>query len=282
MEIKTINHNSKKLILLFAGWGMDERSFSHLSGGEEYDIITIYNYTDFKLKFCKILNCNQTALHHNCPIYRTFSNYSEIYIVAYGTGVWAASLTFSKFLKHLESKGKFRIMRLLKKIKKAVAINGTLCPVSNIWGIKQEIFNNSLEALKEELSNRSATSSNNSSICSSPFMQKFIGRVFNHNREQIERYLSNPQQRGLEDIYNELEAIKEQFIFNNAIFWNKVIISKRDLIIPTKNQLRFWSEYEMCLDKENRLTFNANDFTIQHTDAPHFPFYNWTSWSEII
>ncbi len=275
MEIKNINNNSKKLILFFAGWGMDEKSLSHLKG-DEYNIITVYNYTDFELKLCKMLNCQQNVLHSDCPIYRTFNSYSEIYIVAYGTGVWAASLTFAKFLKHLESKGKFHIMRLLKKIKTAVAVNGTLFPVSNTWGIKQKIFNSSFAALKSEVYEQELNSS--TSVC----MQKFLSRVFNNNGELIERYSATPSGRGFEDIYNELASIKEHFIFSNTIYWNKVIISRQDMIVPSANQQRFWSEYEMCLDKENRLTFNANDFAIQYIDAPHFPFYNYTSWSEII
>ncbi len=278
LEIRTINNQSKKLILFFADWGMDEKACSHL-WGKDYDIITIFNYTDFYLDICKAVNCRQWMMYNTCPIYRTFCKYSDIYIVAYGAGVWASSLIFSKYLKHLESKGKFSIIRLLKKIKSAVAINGTLSPVSNIWGIKQKIFNSTAEALGREVEKLSES---RTSCSSSSFWNKYYGRVFNNNLQLQERYLSNTPLRGTEDVYNELLAMKEQYIFSNGISWNKVIISRQDHIVPTSNQKRFWCEYQVCLDKENRLTFNADDFSIRFIDAQQFPFYNWSSWSDIL
>lgn len=275
MEIKTINNHSNRLILFFAGWGMDEKPFLHLSGCE-YDIIILYNYTNFNLRFCSPLNCTETDMHPNCPIYRTFKRYSSINVVAFGYGVWVAALIFDKYLRHLEVKSRFRTFRLLKKISKTVAINGTLCPVSNIWGMPQEVFNNTLATLGKEVNANIYTY--NTSAC----INKYNGNMLAHNEELLLKYKEVAPHRGLEDVYNELVAIKENYTFCNSLFWNKIIICNNDTVIPANNQERFWSEYEMGIDRNNRLSFNAQDFTIEKQDAPHFPFFSWKNWGEIL
>lgn len=275
LEIKTINNHSNRLILFFAGWGMDEKPFLHLSESE-YDVIIIYNYTNFNLRFCSNLSCSETGMHPNCPIYRTFKRYGQINVVAFGYGVWVAALLFDRYLRHLEAKSRFRVLRLLKKISKTVAVNGTLCPVSNIWGVPQKIFNSTLKALNKEVNEKTYT------YGTSECIKKFNLKMFAGNRELLARYRDVAPRRGLEDIYNELVAMKENYTFSNAIFWNRIIICNNDTVIPAKAQERFWSEYEMGIDKSNRLSFNAHDFTIEKHDAPHFPFFNWKSWDEII
>ncbi len=254
---------------------MDEKAFSHLESSS-YDIITVYNYTSLKHQFCRDFNCRSAEMHSGCPLYKIFNQYKEINIIAYGSGVWAASLIFSYYLKHLATISRFRVLRLMKKFNRSVAINGTLCPVSNIWGIKQRLFNGTLAALKEEVVEKKLTYG--SSVC----MQKFNMQMFDTEKDAYERYLKVLPQRGLEDIYNELLSFKKNFVFSNAISWNKVLIGSRDNIIPPKNQERFWTEYAMSIDKENKMSFNAKDFSIELIDAPHFPFFKWSSWDEIL
>ena len=69
------------------------------------------------------------------------NSYTQINVIAFGAGVWASSILLDNYFRHLSPQNRFRSLRLLKKIKKSIAINGTLCTVSNIWGMPQTKFN---------------------------------------------------------------------------------------------------------------------------------------------
>ena len=273
METKVYNNQSDKLIIVFTEWGMDYNVFSHLRA-LEYDVIVCYNFTRPDFAVCDKLECKTGTLHLECPLYNTFKRYREINIIAWGCGVWVASITFDRYIQHLKADGHFRTLRLFKKIKRSVAIDGTLCPTSNTWGIKQQIFNNTLKALAREVNNNLTAKE---SVTLNKFNRRMCGK-----EALLEKYLQQQPQRGLEDIYNELISLKENYIFSNGIFWNKVIICDRDSTIPAKNQTRFWEEYKMNVETGNRLTFNANNFSIEHMDDYHYPFFRWNSWDEML
>ena len=206
-----------KVILFFADWGMDHHQYGHLQGGD-YDIIIISNYSDYN-------------------IYNTIKTYRQINIIAQGAGVWAASAAFDNIYHTLSTSGsstsgKYRLIRLLKKMGKAIAIDGTLCPVSNIWGIPQEIFNIMAE--------------------------------------------------GPGEMSRELRAFRENYLFSNAILWNKAIICKNNPIIPAENQTRFWNEYNLGTDRNNRLTSNSGEFSITYMEKSHFPFEEYEKWDSIL
>lgn len=273
MEMKFINNQGKKLIIFFAGWGMDYRPFSHLHSSE-YDVALFFNYTNPNPDLCSGLECQPGVLHPDCPIYNMINSYAQINVIAFGAGVWASSILLDNYFRHLSPQNRFRSLRLLKKIKKSIAINGTLCTVSNIWGMPQTKFNKIIENLEREISSGYTFST---SECLNSYLREMCS-----DAATLERYLQNLPHRGLEDIKNELASFKENFVFSNAIFWNRVIIGNNDTIIPSENQNRFWSEYELGLDKNNRLAFNAHDFSIEHTDNPHFPFFNWERWEDML
>ena len=48
--------------------------------------------------------------------------------------------------------------------------------------------------------------------------------------------------------------------------FNKVIIGNHDRIFPANNQVNFW---------ENKINYKT-------FDAPHFPFYKWNNWGEVL
>ena len=273
METKIYNNKSDKLILVFAGWGMDYNVFSHLKA-KDYDVIVCYNYTRLDFDLCEKLGCQFDLPHPECPLQSTFKQYREIYLIAWGCGVWAASITFDRYLQHLKMEGRFRTLRLMKKIRKSVAINGTLFPISSTWGINQQVFNNTLKAMEAEVHNNVAAKE---SITLQKFTTKMCG-----TKGILDKYMAQTPQRALEDIYNELVAVKENFIFSNAIFWNKIIICDRDSTIPAKNQARFWETYEINIDSGNRLAFNAENFKIEHFDTYHYPFFKWSCWDDIL
>ena len=227
MEIKTINNRSRKVILFFADWGMDHQPFGHLQG-DDYDIVILYNYTTLESRLLEVIK-----------------NYRQINIIALGAGVWAASATFGQIYHSLTTSGsftsgsspagtsnRFRIIRLLKKIGRAIAIDGTLCPVSNIWGIPQEIFNIMAE--------------------------------------------------GPGEMSRELRAFRDNYLFSNAILWNKAIISKNNPIIHAENQTRFWDEYNLGTDRNHRLTAGSEEFTIGYIESTHFPFEEYGKWDSIL
>ena len=233
------------MILFFAHWGMDQRPFDHLQG-DDYDVIILWNYTTLNIN---PLNSSLT----DPDIYGIIKNYRQINIIALGAGVWAASATFDHIHHTLTTSGsstsgsspagtsnRFRIIRLLKKMGKAIAIDGTLCPVSNTWGIPQQTFKGML--------------------------QQQAGVPAEQSHEATA----------------ELSSFKENYIFSNAIVWTKAIISKNNPILPAANQTRFWSEYNLCTDRNKKLVFNNGPFTIQHIEKSHFPFEEYERWDSIL
>ena len=111
-------NNAKELIIFFSGWGTDERIFSNIElYNNNYDICLVWDYND--------------------PITELLftSDYTKINIIAWSLGVWSAS----EFIKNNSI-----------KINKAVAINGTLLPISDNHGIPELIYNGTCESLSED------------------------------------------------------------------------------------------------------------------------------------
>ena len=77
----TNRQNCKKLILFFAGWGMDEQPFLNLAE-VGYDIIIISNYNNLQAE-------NLDSL---------LNEYNEINIVAWSMGVWVAGYVLNSYL----------------------------------------------------------------------------------------------------------------------------------------------------------------------------------------
>lgn len=271
MESKFYNNKSDKLILVFSGWGSDWNALSHLSG-EKYDVIVCYNYTQNTPGSSLGFGSGIEKSGPEYPFANAFRRYSEINVVAWGTGVWMASLTFELYFHHLGTQGRFKILRLLKRMRRCIAVNGTLFPISNTWGLSQRMFNNTLEGFKEDVAN-DCTAAN------SPRLEKF-NRKMCGSKAFYTRYMSQAPQRGLEDLLNELVAIKQNFTVSNSIFWNRVIIGTKDTIIPAKHQTRFWTEYDLGRVSTGRVA--SAGFRIDYIDAPHYPFFMWKSWDEIV
>jgi malonyl-ACP O-methyltransferase BioC len=106
------NHNNR-LILIFAGWGMDWRPFKDLSH-PGYDILVVWDYRDLTFNWQPLLA------------------YHEICLIAWSMGVFAASLT---------------VHEILPRITKRIAINGTLEPISSKYGIPEAIYHGTINAL---------------------------------------------------------------------------------------------------------------------------------------
>lgn len=180
MKYKWLNKiNSSKLIIFFNGWGMDEEVVSHLKYGD-YDVLMFYDYNSLKTDFN----------------FAELGNYTEKNLIAWSMGVMTATL--------------FNI-----NYDKKTAVNGTLKPIDNSYGIPLRIYDLTVKNF------------------SPAGCKKFVQNMFDDKTKSIKI------NRDFSEIKNELSALKN-YSANDNFKYDKIIISENDKIIPTKNQTVFW------------------------------------------
>lgn len=207
----------EKLIVFCNGWGMDSNPFQPLAS-HEYDLLIVSDYSD---QTCEI-DVDELA-----------KKYSKIVLICWSMGVAYGQFFFSDKQHHFHN---------------TIAINGTLCPVHDNFGIPTKIFASTLMNLGEES------------------VENFYKRMC-RSKDIFEIFLKNRPGRGVNSLHRELQKIGETVSCKeekNSIF-SRVIISKKDLVIPTRNQQRFWQ--------------NSNPLLMP---GFHFPFYQWQSWDQLI
>ena len=206
--------NSKNLLLFFNGWGMDAKPFAHLDIPDNMDILMIYDYTELE------------------ELDKEFTDYERVDLVAYSLGVYAAS----KVLGGMD-------------FVNAVAINGTLKPISDDEGIAPAIFQGTIDSWSE--------------VARLKFNRRMCG--VKHNKF----YQANLPERSVEDQKAELIAL--QSLINAGTepqnIFNKAVISAADRIFPKSAQEKHWTAKR-----------------IQHTviDEPHFYFADLKSWKDLL
>ena len=166
--------------------------------------------------------------------FRDFSSYKEINLIAWSMGVFVAYVLKDKF----------------PRFNKKLAINGTPFPVNDEFGIPTKPFLLTLRHVKTGLEG------------------KFYQNIFD-TKEEFEKYLKMPVKRTIENRETELKSLYARIKnteINYGSFYDKAIISSRDKIIPTKNQVHFWQ----------------NNAEIKMLESGHFPYYNFKSWNEIL
>jgi biotin synthesis protein BioG len=199
-----LNNKSNDLLVFFCGWGMDETPF--LSLGFSTNVLFLYDYANLDFDF-------------------DFSPYENIKLLAFSYGVYAAGLCAGK-MPGLSGK---------------IAINGTLIPVDNNYGVPVKKF-----ALTEKMNSES--------------IGRFRERLF-YKKEDFEIF--NIPKRTAESCTNELMKIKEIYFSNPVpeLKFDKIYVSKYDKIVPAENQLNFWRKYY--------------DTNITELENGHFPFYSY-------
>lgn len=211
--------NNKNLIVFFAGWSFDEKPFGKLVCGG-FDILFIYDYNELNLP--KELE--------------NLQNYEHKYLLAWSMGVFVA----------------YEFRKLFEDFDYKIAINGTITPVDNEFGIPVKMFELTLKHAATGLAG------------------KFYQNVFK-NSEEFEMYSKTPVQRTIENRVSELEnlynIIKKKDYKKAESFYDCAIVSDFDKIIPPKNQIA---------------SHQKNNEPIITLPFGHFPFYNFSSWSEII
>ncbi len=155
MQHTFITHSgAPRLILLFAGWGMDSRPFAGLRR-DGYDIAVVWNYTSLDIDW------SFTAV------------YGEICVVGWSLGVFAAAVT----TRALEPRTSARI-----------AVNGTLSPVDGLRGIAPHIFEGTLDGLNERNLMKFRRRMCGSAAAYAAFMEKAPTRGIDDLREELSAF----------------------------------------------------------------------------------------------
>jgi biotin synthesis protein BioG len=208
-------NNNKNLIVFFAGWSFDENPFKFLDCGT-FDVLFVYDYNDFSS-----LEISQ--------------NYEKKILITWSMGVFVA----------------YQFKDMFKDFSYKIAVNGTVSPVDNEFGIPVRMF---------ELTLKHAVSG---------LQGKFYQNVFATEKE-YQMYTKTPVLRSIENRVSELENLYDKIKLANLkseVFYDCAIVSDFDKIIPPKNQL---NSHSQC---------NTKIITLP---CGHFPFYGFNSWDEII
>lgn len=114
MKTYFVDNNSNDIIVLFCGWGLDDKPFG-CSVGDKTDVLFVYDYSTLDFSF-------------------DFSKYRKKYLIAFSYGVFISAFVQDK----------------LPSFAKKIAINGTLKPIDKEFGISPKIFDLTLSGVSAE------------------------------------------------------------------------------------------------------------------------------------
>jgi len=192
---------SGRLTVFFSGWATDEGLMEALFPSKDGasvlpdgggDILLCYGHQDY------VLNK------------KLFEYYSRIRLVAWSLGVWASEFACGAEDLHFEE---------------CIAVNGTVFPVDDSFGIPLAVYKGTLDNLNERN------------------LYKFRMRMCG-GKENYERFMTCAPKRTMEDIKEELESI---LLRSRAVNWahnkwDKAIVCSSDAIFPPQNQIAGWRE----------------------------------------
>lgn len=218
MKHKWLHNNNRMHLIIFCnGWGMDEHPVQFLQS-ELYDVLMVYDYS---------------SIVPDIDLQQLFLQYRRVLLVSWSMGVWAGQQLFSDCPDAFAS---------------AIAINGTLRPIDDQYGIPEETVRATLANLNDKS------------------RLEFYYRMF-RDRELYRDFLKQQPLRSVVDQKKELAALLHTAVSKGEgeSIYATAIVSDRDLVMPTKNQLRFWSGKR-----------------VKRVDGSHFLFYSYDSWDELI
>jgi len=200
---------------------------------------TGWSFDETPFKFLKCENFDVLFIYDytKCSLDKIANrvNYKHKYLIAWSMGVYAA----------------YKFKNLFYDFDKKIAINGTPFPVDDEFGIPKKPFLLTLRHAKTGLEG------------------KFYQNIFD-NFIEYERYIQTPVKRTIENRVEELNELYKLIQSDNIIydhFYTYAFVSLRDKIIPSKNQIKFWTK------------FNT---PIKQLESGHFPYYNFKSWKELL
>jgi biotin synthesis protein BioG len=134
-------------------------------------------------------------------------------------------------------------------IRHAVALNGTPCPIHNVYGIPEAVYEATVRQFNE--------------VGREKFFKRMCG-----SPETLQWFERHQPQRSLEEQREELLAIQQsapRYNDTSTMPFTWALIGRRDKIIPTQQQLQCW---------QGRVSYKV-------IDAPHCAFQRWKNWKEI-
>ena len=206
----------RKLVIFFTGWGMDANPVGHMDAGSN-DLLMFYDYRGCIMPLDLSEACRK---------------YESVALVAWSLGVAAAGCLCNDLGPLLDS---------------TLAVNGTLYPAHGEYGIPEDVFDGTIEALSEESLSR--------------FYRRMCG-----SRELFGRFMERAPARGLEEIGEELRILRGLKPAGTGLF-RSAIIGLGDRIVPAGNQANCW---------------RMAGARVAEVDMPHFPFYEYECWDELI
>jgi pimeloyl-[acyl-carrier protein] methyl ester esterase len=211
--------NRERLLVFCNGWGMDGRPFVPLQA-HAYDVLMCYDYSDPDLEI-------------NQDIIELIGGYTEAHLLGWSMGVWAGQRLFAAQADLFQWK---------------IAVNGTLCPIHDRFGIPTHIFSSTLDNFNETA------------------RLKFYRRMC-RERGTLEAFLAHQPERNIEDQRQELESLlhSADCLSADVSIYQDIVIADRDFIMPSACQERFWTQ------KNARII-----------DGSHFLFYGWNSWDDVL
>ena len=215
---RLVDNGNRTLILFCNGWGMDHRPLAHLHSGD-HDILVLSDYSSLELAV---------------DIDRLRGRYAQIHLICWSFGVWAAPHLFA---------GAEEIFA------RRIAVNGTLRPIDDRYGIPQQFFE--------------ATLNNYSAAVRDRFYRRMC-----RPEEVLELFLNNPPRRTVAQQKGELQnlaRLTESGVEPDQVY-DTAIVASRDKIIPTENQLSYWQG--RC--------------PVVRIEGSHYPFAGWQSWTDIL
>lgn len=210
------NGKNKNLIVFFAGWSFDFNPFKKLNC-ENFDVLFVYDYNSLDLP----------------EKFEIFDNYDKKFLIGWSMGVFIA----------------YKLKALFKDFDYKLAINGTITPVNDQFGIPTKIFELTLKHAQKGLEG------------------KFYQNIF-LTEQEYNTYKQFPVERTIENRVCELENLYT--LSKNSSgekFYDFAIVSESDKIIPPNNQIA---------------SHKLNDTPFITLPYGHFPFYKFNSWDEII
>ena len=197
---------------------MDENPFSVLKSN--CDVLYVYDYTtpDF-------------------PAF-DFSKYKSVKLLSFSYGVYAGAI--AKLPDDL-------------KLDERVAINGTLLPVDDKYGVPVKQFE-----LTEKMDSQSVV--------------KFRQRLFGGEKAQqhFEIFENHLPKRSAQSCTEELSGMKKYVpqIQTPKKTFDKIYVAKYDRCVPTRNQRNFWQK--------------AGVIDTIELETGHFPFYNYEKLEDLL
>lgn len=207
----------RDLIVFCNGWGMDRWPLSGLAT-DSFDVVVLSDYH---------------RLDGFESVRAELPGYQRCYLICWSMGVWAGQRLF----------GRDRDL-----FARRIAINGTLRPIDDRFGIPVEIFSTTLQEFSPSVLERFYRR-----MCKEPGVFAF----FHEHRPR-----RSPASQRQELVALQSGATDETL---TPTLYDDVIISRNDLIIPTGNQQAFW-----------------RDRRVIDIDGCHYPFPRWRSWSDIL